>query len=213
MTPSNNLEEQMEPQESQVPAESQGQQVPQISEEAKQELPPQAKREVEAYVLGLSKMLHSKETSRKVLDMLKSGPPEQVIPYTALQVNQQMESAVTAKGKKPSLDTLFAAGQFLVGDLIEIGNAAGIFQLETEEQIAPIVQNTFQVYIEKGLKNGTIDPIELQKKVEPLMPEEHRQLGLQAAKRTGVPEQPDEGTAMEVYAMQRMRKGALQGGQ
>jgi hypothetical protein len=176
------------------------------------QMDPKTEKEVQAYVLGLSKMLHSKQTSPKVLEMLKAGEPEKTIPHTAMMLNQQMEDAVRAKGKSPSLDTLFAAGQFLVGDLIEIGNAAGIFQLETEEQIAPIVQNTFQVYIEKGLKDGTIDPIELQKKVEPLMSDEHKQLGLQAAQRTGVPEQPDETTAMEMYAMQRSKKGALQGG-
>lgn len=182
------------------------------NQQEQDQLDPKTEKEMQAYVLGLSKMLHSKQTSPKVLEMLKAGQPEQTIPHTAMILNQQMEDAVRAKGKSPSLDTLFAAGQFLVGDLIEIGNAAGIFQLETEEQIAPIVQNTFQVYIEKGLKDGTIDPIELQKKVEPLMPEEHRQLGLEAARRTGVPEQPDETTAMEMYAMQRVRKGALQGG-
>lgn len=184
---------------------------PMASQEEPQ-LDPKSKKEIEAYILGLSKMLHSKETSGKVVEMLRSGPPEKMIPHTALLINQQMEDTVRAKGKNPTLETLLAAGQFMVGDLIEIGNAAGIFQLETEEQIAPIVKETFQKYIEAGLKNHTIDPIELQQKVEPLMPEEHRQLGLEAAKRTGIPEKPDESTAMEMYAMQRMQKGALRGG-
>lgn len=183
---------------------------PQELQQAKMD--PAAEKEVQAYVFGLSKLLHSKQTSNKVVEMLKAGKPEQTIPHTALLLNSQMEETVRAKGKPPSLEVLFESGQFLVGDLIEIGNAAGIFQLETEEQIAPILQSTFQQYIRAGLKNKTIDPIELQQKVEQMMPEDVKAQGLQMAERTGVPLKPDQSTAMEAYAMQRAQKGSLQGG-
>ena len=179
---------------------------PQAPEE--QQIDPKVEREVQAYVMGLSKMLHGKKTQPQVVQMLKSGgPPEQLVPQVALLVNDQMESAVKQKGQKPSLEVLLGAAQFLVGDLVEMGNALGVFQVETEEQVAPILQNTMQTYIEKGLKDGSIDPIELQQKVEPLMPEDMRQKALGIAEANGLPAEPNQMTAMEAYAQKRMAKG------
>jgi len=176
---------------------------------------PKLEKEMQAYVMGLSKLLHSKQTQPQVVSMLKSTEdPAKSIPQIALMINDQMESAVKGKGKKPSLDVLMGAAQFLVGDLIEMGNAIGIFQIETEEQIAPILQGTMQTYIERGLKDGSIDPVELQQKVEPLMPEQDRMKALEIAKAEGIPEQPNQLTAMEAYAAKRERKaaGMLRGG-
>lgn len=178
-----------------------------------QKLDPKIEKEMQSYIMGLSKILHGQKTQPQVVQMLKSGgDPEKLVPQVALLVNDQMEQAVTGKGKKPSLETLVGASQFLVGDLIEMGNAMGIFQVETPEQVEPILKNTMQAYIEKGLKDGSLDPIELQQKVEPLMSEEHRALGMEAAKRSGVPEAPSQMTAMEAYARQREQKGMLKRG-
>ena len=124
-----------------------------------------------------------------------------------------MEDKLREKGNAPSLDVLLVGAQFLIGDLIEIGNAAGFFQLETEEQIAPILQDTMQRYIEDGLKKGTIDPIELQQKTEGLMTPEQQGMGMKAAGATGLPMEPNQNTAMQSYGAKMQRKGALQGGQ
>lgn len=183
----------------------------QVSPET-QQVDPKVQREIEAYISGLSKMLHGKETRNQVLSMLKSAEPQIAIPQTALTVNMQMEQAISSKGKKPSLDVLAAAAQFLVGDLLEIGNAAGIFNIQDEQQIGAILTDTMQQYIEKGLKDGSIDPIELQQKAEPLMDEEHRALGMEAAKRTGIPLEPDQNTAMQAYGRKMEMKGMLKGG-
>lgn len=177
-----------------------------------QDANPQLEQEINGYITALSRLLHSKETSGSIMEMLKAGPPEQTIPRAALAVNMQMEQATTKRGKPPSLDILLNAGAFLVNDLVEIGNAAGIFKIETEEQVAPIVQTTFQMYIEKGLKDGTIDPVELQQRVEPLMGEEHKALGMEAASRTGIPPEADQSTAMQAYGAEQRRQGALKGG-
>lgn len=162
----------------------------------------------QAYISGLMKLLHSKETAPSVEEMLQSGPPEKTIPVIALQINDQMEQAVE---KKPSLETALAAGTYLVQDLIEIGNAAGFFQIETEEQIKPILQGTIQQYIEKGLKEGTIDPVELQEKVEPLMDDDQRATGMQAAELTGIPKGPTQDTAMAAYGRKMEQKGMMKG--
>lgn len=179
---------------------------------AEQAMDPQTEQEINAYINGLSRMLHGKETQSSVMEMLKSGSPEQTIPKTALTVNSQMEAGATDAGKAPSLDVLLNAGIFLVNDLIEMGNAAGVFEVTTEDQVAPILQGTLQTYIEDGLAKGTIDPVELQQKVEPLMDDEHRALGNKAAQMTGIPQEADQSTAMQAYGAQQKRAGALKGG-
>lgn len=184
-----------------------------VSPETAQKVDPATQKQMQSYIMGLSHLVHGKETRTQVMNVLSSGDPQDTVPQAALMVNDQMQQAVTSKGKPPSFDVLTGAAQFLVGDLIELGNSAGYFKVDTPEQVAPILKSTMQQYIERGLKDGSIDPIELQKKVEPMMNEEHRQLGLEAASRSGIPQTPDQTTAMEVYARQRMQKGMLKGGQ
>lgn len=178
-----------------------------------QQIDPKAKQEMEAYITGLSKLIHGKDSSRQILEMLKGGEPQTTIPATALAVNEMMEGTLKQKGAPPSLDVVLAGGQFLISDLIEIGNASGIFNLTTEEQIGPILQDTMQQYIEKGLENGSIDPVELQKLAEPLMNEEQFNYGMQNAGAAGIPMEPDQNTAMQSYGAKMQKKGALQGGQ
>jgi hypothetical protein len=182
---------------------------PAVGQEGKN---PAMEKEATAYITGLMKMLHSKETSKDVVAMLKSGAPELVIPKTALTINKQMEEAVTARGQKPSLEVLLNAGVYLVNDLIEIGNAAQIFSIQGEEAMAPILQETMQTYIQAGLKDKSIDPIELQQAVEPLMDDEQKAAGLEGAKAGGIPEAPNQMTAMEQYASKRQQNGMLKGG-
>lgn len=186
-----------------------------VQEEAavpqEEQMDPKVQKEMEGYMSGLSKMLHSPDTTTQIVEMLGSAPPEKSIPQTALMVNAQMEDAVRSKGTPPSLDILLGAGVFLTNDLVEIGNAAGVFQIQDEAQIQSILQSTLQAYIEKGLADGTVDPVELQEKVEPLMGEEHKAAGLEGAQMSGLPEKPSEMTAMEQYAVQREKKGMLAG--
>lgn len=163
----------------------------------------------QAYISGLMKLLHGKQTAPMIEEMLQSGPPEKSIPTAALTVNDQMEQAV---GKKPPLETCLIAGVYLVQDLIEIGNTAGWFEVVEEKQIQSILQDTMQQYIEKGLKDGSIDPVELQEKIEPLMTEDQRATGLQAAEMTGVPTQANEQTVMSAFGRQKERQGMMKGG-
>lgn len=167
----------------------------------------------QAYLAGLMKLLHSKETAPQVDAMLQSAPPEKSVPQAAMVLNDQMEMAVTEKSWKPTLDTLFAAGAFLVNELITIGNTGGFFKVESEEQAKLIFETTFKSYITKGLKDGSIDPVELQAKVEPLMTESQRTTGLKAAYLTNTKMEPDQQTVMESYGAKRERQGMLKGGQ
>ena len=167
----------------------------------------------QSYLNALVKLMHTKKTAGKVEDMLESGPPEKAIPETALMINGMMEGEARKGGRPPSLELLFQAGIVVVGDLIEIGNAKGIFDIQDEQEISALLQGTMQKYIEKGLQEGTIDPVELQQKAEAMLAPEDREAALGMAEREGIPVEPNEHTAMEVYADKKVRKaGMLQGG-
>ena len=114
-----------------------------------------------------------------------------------------MESAVKSKGQKPSLGVLLAANVRMIGELMEIGKSGGFFQVQ-EEQVGPILQDTMQRYITKGLKDKSIDPIELQQAVEPMMEESQKQQGLEMANQMGVPQEPGMDAALESYAGKRV---------
>lgn len=155
-----------------------------------QELTPQQEHEVKTYISILSKMLHGEKTKASVYEMLKAGDPMQTIPTIALQVNDQAEQVLKQQGGKPTLDTLVAGAQFLINDLVEIGNAGGFFEINIEDPnvAGPLLTNTMQPYIEKGLKDGSIDPVELQELVEPMMSEDARAQGMQIANENGMTE-------------------------
>lgn len=155
-------------------------------------IPPKLEREIDVYTTSSMKLMHSKETQPAVLDMLKSGPIEQSIPATALQINGQLESQM-----KPSKDVVLASSVSLVSDLFELADAAGIAPMPPEEQIVEIYTATLQKYIHNGLKDKSIDPIELQKSVEGMMSEEQKSMGSEMANEGGLPNAPTTGMATD----------------
>ena len=176
------------------------------------ELDPKTQQQIDVYSTMLTKFIHGKETQSQVLDMIKAGDPTKTIPPAAVAINDQGEQAM--KGKV-STDVVLGASVPLVSDLIEIGIAAGLFEQPSDEEISYIYQDTLQMYIEKGLKDGSIDPIQLQQDVEPLMNDEQRQAGLEMGKIAGVSSEPNQAAIIEQYANNRVKaaqpqQGALQ---
>jgi hypothetical protein len=187
-----------------------------VEEQAVQQKEPEWKpsQQDTAYANVLLKMVHSKKTRGKIKDMLGSTHPSISVPKAALAINDMAEKRTREKGKPPSLETLLYANTLLINDLIEVGNLAEVWEqpVESEEEVGGILQKAMQQYIEKGLKDGTIDPVELQAKTEPLMDEEHRAAANQWGQKAGVPTEPGEVAAMEQYASQRARKKQMLGG-
>lgn len=179
---------------------------PQTEKSIGGEVSKKEQREIDFYNTGLAKLLHSKETRNDVFEMLKSAPPEQSIPHTALQVNKLLEEKTRSKNKPPSLTVLINACLYLVSDLIEIGNAGGAFQIDSEDQVQSILKDTIEMYIKDGVKKGTVDPVEVQAAAEQYMPEEDRMMALEAGQQAGIPVEAGQQAAMESYAMNRERK-------
>jgi len=180
------------------------------------------KKEINVYEGGVSKILHGNKTKAKVYEILKSAPPEQSVPEATLTVNMQMIDILNQKGKKPSLEAIFGGTVFTIHELLEIGEAGGFFDKPMDDQsVKPVLQASLQRMIEEGVRAKVIDPIELQEKIEPLLSDEQKQMGLAAGEQTGVPAEPNEGVAMEKYANDRVhqdrqmmsKRAAAKGGQ
>jgi hypothetical protein len=169
------------------------------------ETTPQEDKQIEAYSSGLLNLLYTKETGGGIYEILKGAPPEKSIPQAALLVNGEMEKATKAKGKPPSLTVLLNSGLILVNELATIGHAGGFFQL-TQDQMPTIMESSMQLYIEKGLADGSIDPIELQEIAETHMTPEMKEEGLAAAEATGVSHQAGVGQAMEMHANSKVKQ-------
>lgn len=167
---------------------------------------PRMQKAAQAYITGLLNMLYHKKTKGKVMDMLKSAPPQSSIPRTTVSITKQMENMVSQKSQLPPLQIRFAGGVAVFSELMELSMAAGLFKGKepNDPEKQKIMMDTVKLYVQQGIKDRTIDPIELQEAVEPLLNDEQRALGQQIAQERGLPERPGVHQAMETYARQKV---------
>ncbi len=142
---------------------------------------------IDSYVVALMNELHGSETRDDVLDILKNGKDPYIgIPEAAMAVNDAAVAKFEQNGVEVDLNTQFNASAYLVNDLMELGSKFGFFEV-TQDDFAPLLEDSLQTYIERGLKNGTIDPIELQLTAEKFTSENQRIAGLYYGQKNGVP--------------------------
>lgn len=158
----------------------------------KQEVDPKTQQEMDKYVASLMYVMHNPKTNKNVVDMLGSGPPEQSIPSTALYINDTVEKTFSKKTQSPVKDEVKLHGaMYLASDLAQLGNAAGIWDTQVDDQKVPVLfQKIVSKYIHKGIKEGTLDPIKLQADTEPLLNDEQRSIGSQLQGKLGLPNEP-----------------------
>jgi hypothetical protein len=194
-------EEAMSPQE-----EMNGTQAIKAEAEGK-ELSPRLKKEMSGYKTLLTKLIHAPEKQESTMEMLKAGPAAMSVPNAAITLNKQAEEIMKGKGIKISQNTKLAGSVFLVSDLIELGNAGAGWEVPVaEDEAKQIYQDTLQDYIETGVRDKTIDPMELQQSAEPFMNEQQRAVGSQVAQQQGIPMEPNQ---QQILGNQ---KGMLRGG-
>lgn len=176
---------------------------------------------IDSYVVALMNELHGSETRDDVLDILKNGKDPYIgIPEAAMVVNDAAVAKFEQNGVEVDLNTQFNASTYLVSDLMELGSKFGFFEV-TQDDFAPLLEDSLQTYIERGLKNGTIDPIELQLTAESFATENQRIAGLYYGQENGVPPAPQQqqiihqlqqNAAREAIAKEK-KKQAVEAGQ
>lgn len=161
--------------------------------EQEQQVSPEMQGKVDDYTSILMNLMHSKNTRDDVINMLKSSKdPYITIPQAAMAINDSASNQIkTQGGKGVDIETQFMASQYLVQDLMEIGNAYQLFQV-SQEDFGPLLQDSMQMYIERGLKDGSIDPIELQLTAESAMTENQRIGGQYLAQQCGLGHAPNQ---------------------
>jgi hypothetical protein len=168
------------------------------------EVDPETQAQIDAYIMTLMQVIHSDETGGSMVELLKAAPPEQSVPQAALEANGLVENIMSKKGKKPKDEVKMAGMIYLTADLVELGNAANAWEQPVpEDQVVPLFQNTLQKYIHKGLKDGSIDPIELQAQTEPLLNEKQMSIGAQSASALGLPASPTAEMGIDAYAQKK----------
>ncbi len=138
------------------------------------------------------RLLHSDETRPAVLDLLKSNSdPNIAIPVAGNNILQNIDKRLEKGQQKISNEVKVAAAQGLVTDLIKLGNSEKLWETPVAEEAVPqIYQDTLQKYIETGVANNTLDPIQLQREAEQLMNDQQKEIGGEMQQRGNLPPAP-----------------------
>jgi hypothetical protein len=172
-----------------------------------QEVSEKDSKAVANYVQVLTELLHSPKSRDSVTDTLTSAQdPFLVIPQTAMSTNDMGVNLMKQSGIEVPFGIQLAASTYLISDLIHLGYAAAGWEQLEEEDIASIYEDTIQMVIERGLEDGSIDPIQLQLEVEPMLDENQRAGGDALAQQTGLGNEPSQGAMVNQHVDSKMRE-------
>lgn len=156
-----------------------GEQPAQVEAEGEEyEFSDEQQDQIDNYVFNAIKLIHSEQSSDAIIKSLKSlSSPQAAVAKTANLVHDMLAGEAEKSEKVFNSIALMLGSAKMIEELIELGEAAKCFPPLSEEQRYAAHQLAMQHYFGRGIKEGWIDPVELQKSIEPLMPEELRQRG------------------------------------
>lgn len=180
--------------------------------EKREKISPKKLQQVETVTAMMMKLIHSKESSQAAIGMLKADPdPAKAIPIAANRLLGVVEKKFKQRRSTIPNDVKVASIQYAVADLALLGNKAKLWDREvTKEELGPILKDTMQQYIQRGIKSGDINPVELQREVEPLMSDEQKAVANKYGQEAGIAPKPTATMAAEDYKNKEVQK-ALQG--
>lgn len=182
-----------------------------LDQNAAQDITPEKKQQLQMVNSALTDMLYHPEGKEAIQGMLKGdAPPEHSIPMAVNTIFMKFEDMTKqgGQGKGMPLDVKLAGGVHLFSEVAELAEEMGVLPKDTQpEQLQPLMRATFQQYIQRELKTGGIDPIELQQQIEPLLSGEEKEIGMHFAKAQGVPGELQDAQAAE--GMMRKREAPL----
>jgi len=177
---------------------------------------------------ALTDMLYDPKTKGSVQKMLSDGPPDVTVPGTVNTVFKRFEDMMGQKNGPMPLDLKLPVGVSLFKEVLELGVGMGVLpQGMNIESSGDLLKATMEQYIKAGLKDKSIDPIELQQQVEPLMTDNDKQIGNRMGRESGVPgelapaqvnagmlqkaQAPMQAENMSLKKQNQQMQGALQG--
>lgn len=167
---------------------------------------PEMQGKIDAYITAAMKVIHDDKTSPSIIGMLESGEPEKSVPPTVQNVTTLINNSIKNSGNTIDDSVKLAGMMYVTMDLMELGNVSGAFKRQLGEQdFQPIMQETLKLHIHEGLRDGSIDPVDLQAQTEPLLNEKQTQLGNQIAQEAGLPQKPTAQMGMDVSVDRKVR--------
>lgn len=153
-----------------------------------------------------TKMLHGEDTKSQVYSILQEEglPPAKRASEVAKMVTKQANSVAKRNNKEPSTETIVGAGIYLGGDILDIADKGGFFEVD-DDTAGQVMEAVNKSVYQQSIKDHVLDPIKLQEVLNESMPEGMKEKGLA---QEGVPDEADETVAMEQYALQRERGAA-----
>lgn len=162
-------------------------------------------KQVETLQGAITDMIYQPKVKGAVQKMIKDGNPQMTIPGATIMVFTKFEDIMTPKNGPMPLDLKLIGGLHTFTEVAELAQAMGVLPPEiSEEELQPLMKSAMQQYIQKGLKDKSIDPVELQQAVEPLMTDQEKQIGMQMGADQGVPEGVTQEQAQEGLLQQQL---------
>ena len=148
-------------------------------------------KQLETINAAMMDMMYDPKTKRSIQKSLKDVPPEESIPSVTNMLMSRFEDIMKPKNGEMSLDMKLGVGVMTFTEVTTLAATMGVIPEELpEQQNQELLTKTMQQYIQRGLKEKTIDPVELQMAVEPLLTPEEQALGRQTGQGLEVPGQP-----------------------
>lgn len=167
-----------------------------IINEDNAEISPAQQMQIDAYSDNATMVIFSGESQDAILQSLQTGKnPMDAVAKTANIINKRLQESLQKEGEQMTEITLCLGAAHMVSELVVLADAAGLFKM-TVEQRAEAYRQTLMQYFAAGLKDGSIDPVELQKTIEPLMSQEQRQAGQDFADKSGMMKTPPANSGM-----------------
>lgn len=187
-----------------------------VNQEAIAEMSPEQQQQLDAYTDNATMVVYSEGPQKEILHSLQSGKdPIDSVAKTAYTVHKQLENSLSAQGEKMTEITLALGAAHLVSELITLADAAGLYDIPPEDRLE-VYRQSLMYYFQVGIKDGSIDPVELQQTLEPLMNQEQAQAGMQAAGQNGLSKTPPPSQmtrpAKQQQAPQQRQGGGILGG-
>ncbi len=175
------------------------------------ELGPGQQAQLDNYTDNATIAVFSEESQPAVLQSLQATEdPVKNVASTVLTVHKQLEMGMQKSGEKMSEITMALGASHLTAELIVLADAAGLYKLDEKQKIEAF-RRAMMSYFNSGLNDGSIDPVELQKTLEPIMTDEQRAYGLNGMEQAGISKTaPPSG--MNAQPQQQPPQGGILGG-
>ena len=156
-----------------------------------QDVDPKMMQQLETINAAMLDMLYDPKTKSTVQNQLQGGDPGITIPATTNMIMGRFEDIMRPKNGELSLDMKLAVGVQTFQEVMQLAQGMGVLPEEVgDETVEPLLKQSMQQYIQKGLKEKTIDPMELQEAVEPLLTPEEQMIGRGMGQQFNVPGAP-----------------------